>query len=238
MLFAYMHRAQKLLRDQRCQLINPSDLISYINEARMQLVGESECLPFMGSLALSAGTQVYSFSDITLTGAAAAGIQQPINVSTLWFQVASGQKWLRPRPWPWFSLYELNNPVPSSGPPAVWSQYGQGTAGTIYVSPLPDQDYVVPADCMCLPIELVDDTTVEAIPQLWQEAVPYYATYLAMLSMDTGADVGAADKMLQKYTDYVQRARRAATPSILPTIYSQVQNPVRANQIGEQAGGG
>ena len=71
--------------------------------------------------------------------------------------MGTGQLWIRPRPWPWFSLYELSNPVPSQGPPKVWAQYGQGASGTIYISPLPDIAYTVQADCICYPSPLATD---------------------------------------------------------------------------------
>lgn len=237
MLFDYMLRTQRFLRDNKTAIINPDDLIPYINEARNQLAGESECIRFMGALTLVMGQNLYPFSSIALTGGSAAGIQGILNVRTLWYQIASGQKWIRPRPFEWFGLYELNNPVPQSGPPIVWSQYAQGVNGSIYVSPLPDMPYTVPIDCVCYPIPLALDTDVEAIPLLWTYAIPYYATYLAMMSMGTGSDIGGAEKMYDKYREYVQRAREASTPSVLPTIYPQVQSPVRGNQLGESSGG-
>ena len=43
-LFEYMRRTQRILRDQRVQIINPSDLIAFINEARGQIAGEAECI--------------------------------------------------------------------------------------------------------------------------------------------------------------------------------------------------
>jgi hypothetical protein len=93
----------------------------------------------------------YAFTAINLSGA--AGVASVLNVQTTWYSVGDGKKWIRPRPWPWFSLYELNNPVPMGGAPLVWSQYGQGSAGlgsitnmgggtissgSFYIDPAPD----------------------------------------------------------------------------------------------------
>jgi hypothetical protein len=228
MLFTYQRRVQRFLRDTRTLVVNPDNIKDYINEARAQLAGESECLRVMGSLTLAAGTNLYPFSSISL--GAASGIGGILNVRAMWYVVASGQKWMRPRPFEWFSLYELNNPVPQQGPPKLWSQYAQGSTGSLYVSPIPDQAYTVPADCTCYPVDLVDDTTVEAIPKLWTYAIPYYATYLAMMEMETGGDTGAAEKMFAKYKEYVIRARRGATPSVMPSIYSQIPSTTRADQ--------
>jgi hypothetical protein len=235
MLYHYMERVQRYLRDQRVQIVAPYDLIDHINEARAQLAGDSECILSIGTLPIVAGTRSYAFSSIAQPSSATSGIAGVLNVRTLWYNVGLGEKWMRPRPWPWFSLYELNNPVPTQGPPKVWAQYGQGVAGSIYLSPLPDFAYTVNADCVCYPVALVDDTTVEAIPNPWTDAVPFYATYVAMMAMQTGGPTEESEKMFRKYKEYVVRARAQATSSIAPTVYPQVPNPVRANQIGVQA---
>lgn len=242
MLSTYLSATQALLQNPPANppLYSTALLTTAINSARGQLAGEAECIRFMGSLTSSIGSRVYPFTSIALTGA--VGIQGVINVRSVWYQVGQGQVLLRPRPFEWFSLYQLNTPVPPSGPPKVWAQYGQGAeaqtvpnpigGGSIYVSPLPDIAYVMPVDCVCYPIPLADDTTAEAIPYLWTDAVPYYAAYLALLSSQTGARMQQAQEYFKIYTDFVNRARRAATPSLLPTIYPQQPSPVRANQLG------
>jgi hypothetical protein len=249
MLTAYQTATQNLLQNPTAPapLYNLATLTGYINSARSQLAGESKAVRFMGSLALSIGVNAYPFSSITLTGAGAAGIAGVLDVETLWYQVGQGMKWLRPRPWPWFARYELSNPVPPSGPPTVWSQFGQGAAGqaspnpvgggSLYISPLPDYTYTVPVDAVCYPVPLVDDTTPEAIPFLWTDAVPYFAAYLALMSAQTNARMEAAKAMYGLYEEFVKRARRAATPMVLPGIYPQNPNPARANQLGVSPGG-
>ena len=244
MLTSYLTATQNLLQNPAAPapLYATATLTAYINSARGQLAGEAKCIRFIGSLALTLGNQTYPFSAITLTGGAAAGISGVTDVETAWYQVGTGQKWIRPRPWPWFSLYELNNPTPTQGPPRVWSQYGQGASaqsvpnpvggGSLYVSPPPDTTYTMPVDCVCYPLPLVSDTDPEAIPYLFTDAVPYFAAYLALLSAQTSVRTADADKMFQRYTEFVDRARRASTPGILPTIYQGIPNPARQNQLG------
>lgn len=67
--------------------------------------------------------------------------------------------------------------------PAFASQFGQGTDGSFYVYPLPSQNYQMEFDCFCMPQNLVNDLSVEAIPQPWQDVVPYYAAHLAYLEL-------------------------------------------------------
>lgn len=249
MLASYLAQTARLLQNPAAPapLYSTADLTTYVNSARGQLAGESKAIRFMGSLPLVAGQRAYPFTSIALTGGIAAGIQGVLDAEIIWYQVGDGQKWIRPRPWPWFAQYELNNPVPDSGPPKVWTQYGQGAqaqasplpvgGGSLYISPLPDTAYTCPVDCVCFPVPLVDDTTVEAIPYLWTDAVPYYAAYLALLSAQTGARVQDAARMFQLYQEFVQRARRASTPMVLPGMYPQQPNPSRGNQLGVQGAG-
>jgi hypothetical protein len=236
-LTSYEEATARLLQNPSAPtpLYATTDLDAYINVARGQLSGEAECIVAVGTLALTQGVQVYPFSSIVYPSASSvSGIQGPLNIRQAWRVVGSGQTWITPRPWPWFSLYELSNPAPAQGPPVVWSQYGQGVNGTIYVSPVPDQSYTLNVDVPSYPITLVDDTTVEAIPYAFTDAVPFFAAYYALLAAQSTARQADADRMLQRYTQFVQRARSMANPSVLPFIYSQTGNPVSANQLGTQ----
>ena len=235
MLTAYLTRTQQLLQNPpaNSQLYATSDLTSYINSARGQLAGETECIRQYATLALTAGVGTAGFSSATLP-ASVAGI---FTVRGVTISLAGGQVWMRPRPFPWFQLYHLNNPVPQQGQPTVYSQFGQGSAGTLYVDPVPDQNYTLNLDAVCLPIALVDDTTAEAIPYPYTDAVPYYAAYLALTSAQRTAD---AQAMWQQYQTFASRARSMSNGAVNPGQYPQGGNPVRAGQLGiqSQSGGG
>lgn len=227
-LFEYMRRTQRILRDQRVQFVNPTDLIAWVNEARGQIAGEAECVLAVGSLAVTSASQVYPFTSVTFS----SGIAGALNVRTLWRVVAStGKTWMVPRPWPWFSLYNLTTPQITPAAPKIWAQYGQGAGGSVYVSPTPDTNYTLSVDAMCYPNRLALDTDVDVIPYLWTDAVAYYAAYLAMLAMQTGGNTRESDAMYKRYQEYVARARMAANPSILPSNYTRSQ-PIPSNQLG------
>jgi len=239
-LTAYQNATAALLQNPPAPnpLYATANLTTYINTARGQLCGEAECVVYMGALALTPGVQTYSFSAITFSASSAVtGLQGPLNIRTAWRNVASGLAWMRPRPFPWFSLYELNQAVPIPGPPVIWAQYGQGATGTIFVSPVPDAAYTLVLDTVCYPIPLVDDTTVEAIPYMWTDAIPFFAAFYALLGAQTVARDADADKMFQRYQQFVQRARSASTPSVLSGIYDQQPSIVRQGQLGQQGGG-
>lgn len=242
MLAKYLAETTQILQNPSApqSLYTSADLITYINRGRLQLAGDSEAIRVYGTLALIAGQQQYAFSAIS-TGST-PGVAGVFNCRTAWYRVGTGQRWFRPRSFEWFSLYELNDPVPGRGAPKTWSQFGQGTAGTLFVAPIPDQAYVCPVDLQCYPVDLVDDTTPEAIPDPWREAVPYFAAYLAYLSAQSPARQGDAQRMMSLYTEFLNRARRFSNPSVLPGLYAQAPNPVRMNQLGlapqRSAGGG
>ena len=240
-LTAYQTATAQLLQNPSAptSLYPTASLTSWINTARGQLAGEAECIRTIGTLSLTSGVQVYPFSSITFSGSSSTtGIQGPLNVRTIWRTSGSGKVWIRPRSFEWFSLYELNNAAPTEGPPTIWSQLGQGVNGTIYVSPVPDQSYTLTMDVPCYPIALVDDTTVEAIPYLWTDAVPFFAAYYALLAAQSTARQGDADKMMQRYMQFVQRARAAATPSVLSGQYPQTPPVNRQGQLGMAPAGG
>jgi hypothetical protein len=232
MLTSYLTSTRRLLQfpSSATSLYTDSDLKDYINTARGQLAGESESIRFAGILPLTSGNRAHTFSAISFAGS--SGIAGAINVRQMLRGIGTGYSWMRPRPFEWFTLYNLNNPNPVPGPPVRWAQFGQGTNGTIYVDPVPDANYTTLLDVVCYPIPLVDDNTTEAIPYLWTDAVPYFAAYLALLTAQAAARQADANRMMQRYEEFVSRARQFATPSVLPGIYPQSGNPVRANQLG------
>jgi hypothetical protein len=149
-----------------------------------------------------------------------------LNVRVLRYSATGGQIWVTPRPWPWFQQYNLYDPSLTTGPPTTWSQYAEGVNGTFFVAPIPDQAYTMDADCICYPVNLVNDSTVEAIPFEWTIAVPYYAAYLALLTAQTSDGMAKSEKMYQLYQQFLQRGRQIATPDVLPRNYPQQPAPV------------
>ena len=67
MLFSYMQDVQRFLREQRQELLNPADIISYINRARRDVAGFAQCVrrltpsaSFVKTIAVTAGGSGYS----------------------------------------------------------------------------------------------------------------------------------------------------------------------------------
>ena len=131
MLTAYLTRTRQLLQNPAAssQLYSDSDLTSYINTARGQLAGETECVRVYGTLALSPGAITYSFSRVSGLG---TGVGNVLSVGSVSVGLASGARWITPRPFPWFQLYYLNDPLPQPGFPKEYSQFGPGTTSALY----------------------------------------------------------------------------------------------------------
>jgi hypothetical protein len=213
-------------------LYTTTDINLWINRARQQLAGESESIRALGTIPTVINQQPYNISTINFGTPTVTGISGALHVRSIRFLIGGGSSRLRVRNWEWFESYELNTAAPPSGQPAVWSQYSQGEQGSFYVSPIPDNVYQLICDCVCLPIDLVDDTTIEAIPALWRDAVCYYAAYLAMLSAQDAQRQSDAQRMLDYYSNFVERARKFATPKVNAYLYPQNADPTVINKLG------
>lgn len=242
-LNGYLQSTQRLLFDAEQRIYNIGDLKAYVNEGRQQLAGESSAIKRLGTFTTTINSMgPYPFSAITLSNN--TGIAGILNVRQLLYTIGTGQLWMRPRSFPWFTLYHLNDAAPDAtrGVPEVWSQYGEGTFGTLYVAPQSDFTYTVNADCICYPVDLTDDTTAETLPLLWTQAIPYYAAYRALLSSPPDAQAAGermkqAEQYWQLYERFVTRARAFATPDIVPQVYPQQPDMVREGRLGMTGGG-
>jgi hypothetical protein len=250
LLTSYLTRTQQLLQypaPAAGNLYSTADLTSWINQARGQLAGETECCRYLGTLTTNLNVRNYSFSAISL--GVNTGLAGVLNVRQMLLGVASGYQWIRPRPWSWYWLFKLNNPVPQPGTPNVWSQFSQGgsgqgsitgigsgslTSGSFYLDPPPALTYQLLIDCSCYPNALAADTDVEAIPYLFTDAVPYFAAYLALMSAQGNARLEQAQRLFDLYKMFVDRANKASAPDVNRFLYERQQSPTMINKLGVQ----
>jgi hypothetical protein len=234
MLDQYVLRTQQLLQTPAAPTdLYPEDsIISWVNQARGQLAGEGKCIRAIGFIPTVIGQPVYAFSDISFGLSSSTGIAGPLNVRSIQAEVGDGLKWINARGWTWFNYYNLSNVTPVAAEPTEWSQFKQGASGSFYISPPPDAVYGLACDCICYPIDLVDDTTVEALPYLWTDAVAYFAAYLAFLSAQSPARQNDAARMFEYYSTFVDRARQFATPDVNYTMYPQQKDPAQLAKLG------
>lgn len=113
-----------------------------------------------------------------------------------------------------FSVYQAmirQYPFQYQYVPTFCSQFGQGAGGSFYLYPLPSQTYQIEYDCFCLPQDLIDNRSVEAIPDPWTDAVPYFAASLVYEELQNlnyaRYYMDKYDMMLGRYSIYARPGR-------------------------------
>ena len=146
-----------------------------------------------GITLLNQGQEVYPFSGIDLS--ANPGCESVYGVRGISI-VYSGYRYsLEAMAFSKYQTYRAY-PYQFQYTPAIISQFGQGTNGNFFFYPLPSQSLQAEWDVQCLPSDLIDNQSVEAIPQPWTDAVPYMAAHLAYLELQ---NFNAAKFMLDLY---------------------------------------
>lgn len=164
--------------------------------------------PTVGGLnVLNQGQEVYNFSDVPLTNF--PGIDSIIGVQSVSIIYSNYRYSL---PMYSFSVYQAmirNFPFQYQYVPSFFAQYGQGNSGSLYFYPLPSQTYQMDWDCYCQPSDLVTDLSIELIPQPWQDAVPYFAAYLAFNELQ---NFNAAKYYETQFNNFLIRYSNYARP--------------------------
>jgi hypothetical protein len=217
-------------------LYSEPDITSWVNQARLQVAAESAALRVLGTIDTVVAQRPYDFEDIDIGTPADTGIEGVLNIRTIMFGVGDGQLPIHPKSWEWFQYYKMGLVVPNTGRPSVWAQYRPGSTGNFYVDPIPDEVLTMTCDCVGYPIDLEDDDSVDAIPKLWDVAVPYFAAYLALLSAQTGAREDSADRMANRYKVFVDRARQFSNPEVNTYLYPQSMDQTLANKLSARGG--
>lgn len=202
-----------------------------INWGRKRLAADGEAISIIGTLAVDSTSVVYNFSDIDTGSSATTGVDGVYVVRQASVGTGDGFLPLYARSYPWWRQYHQNEVIPATGRPSVYSQYGQGSSGSLYFWPAPDTSYTINLDCLGVPIDLADDSTVEAIPFPFTECVPFIACYFTLQSPQRQAD---ADLMMKRYNEYLKNARDISNPSVLPFQSRQAPDPTSQNKLGTQ----
>lgn len=183
---------------------------------------------------LVANQEVYNFSDMPLGGA--PGVDSIFAVRSIAI-IYSGYRYALPvYSFSTYQAYIRQYPLQYRYVPAVAAQYGQGADGSLYFYPTPSQAYSFQVDAYCLPINLIDDTTAEALPQPWRDSVSYYAAYLAKLEAQ---DMNGArmlldlfDKMLQRQSNSARIGRRTNPYGRWAILLPLISSLLSLGQIG------
>ncbi|HEV2225082.1 MAG TPA: hypothetical protein VGR84_18970 [Candidatus Acidoferrales bacterium] len=160
------------------------------------------------------GQEVYKFSSFPMP----AGVDAPFAVFSI-AMIFNGYRYtLVSYPFTDYQTFIRNYPQQYLYVPTLYSQYGQGSFGSLYFYPLPSQVYQFEADCLCLPIDLTSDSDEEALPPPWQDAVAFYAAHLCYLEL---VSFNNARAMLDLYNERVSRYSMGARPRYLGNSYGR-----------------
>ena len=172
-------------------------------------------VPVINCLNTVNGQEIYTFAAANSFASLTSGVASILFVES----VAVSWGALKPtlQQWNWNDLQAQIRAYPIiSGQPCFWAQFGQGVLGSIYIQPVPTQAASMEWSCICLPIDLVDDTTAEAIPYPWTDCVQYYSAYLAFMNARRPEE---AANMKEIYKMGMLDARGDAEPSYVPDYY-------------------
>jgi hypothetical protein len=167
-----------------------------------------------------AGQEVYQFSTFNVLAQNSTqfpGVQAVCGI----FSVACSQggtykPMLTPCTWTEFQAYLRIYQNQAQNYPVYWSQYGQGIGGSFYLFPWPSQVLQMDIDAWCIPVDLTSDSTPEAIPLPFSDAVAYFAAYLALVDAQRMAD---ANEMKARADVYLQFSRAGVDSPFVPDYY-------------------
>lgn len=174
----YLSQVRSLLHDPQGNGWGDATLVNYINEARRRVAKDTYCLRDLTTgVVLTAGTERYAIA--TFLPPATQGLVVGIPGINLYY--GSTRYPLRYFPWTvfnvrlryWQNLQQL---------PVAFTRLG---AATVYIGPIPDQNYVTDWDLALAPSPLTSDAQTEPIPVNYIDAVPWWAARLAKTNMQS-----------------------------------------------------
>jgi hypothetical protein len=119
-----------------------------------------------------------------------------VNVTVYW---GNSRRVLGFRQWSTFNAI-ARGWVAYLGMPTLFSVYSYTR---LYIAKIPDQAYLVDLDSVMEPLPLLDDTTLEVIPIVMMDPIPYFAAHLAKIKSQKW---GEADAFYQRYNQEVIKA--------------------------------
>ena len=202
----YITECRRLLHDANGVFYSDQELTDYINAARKRLVRDTGILRKIQTDATIANQETYSFATL------ASGLKtiDLININLYWGNTRIPLRYL---PWTQFNA-ELRFWQNYVGRPIAFSMYG---LNEYYLAPVPDQVYVTELDTVILPNDLVDDTSIEQIPDPFTSPVAFYACHQAKYKEQS---YGESEIFKQEYTKRTQNVLASTYTRRMPNPYS------------------
>jgi hypothetical protein len=152
--------------------------------------------------------EVYNFSDVDLS--VFPGVESIYAVLSVSLLYANGRYSVLVYSFPQYqALIRQYGPGNYMYIPCFGAQFGRGVGGSFYLYPVPSQPLQMEWDCVCLPSDLTSDLDTCPIPSPWDDAVAFYAAYLAKLEIQ---DHNGARSFLAMFDEKMHRYGAYALP--------------------------
>lgn len=196
----YNARTRRLLTDANKQYWSDTELNDNINQSRIRIASDTKCLrQLVTGIQLAARQEVFNIVESVNTGTPpnlGLNVVEVISVTIYWGNMR---------------LKAVNRPFTEQDAklrifqnyysrPASLAMMG---ANTLYLNPVPDQDYITDWDVVVVPNPINGPTDLEVLPVVFQTLVPWFAAHLAKYSEQS---ISESDIFYKKYLNERQAA--------------------------------
>lgn len=215
-LSTYITQVQRLLHDLNAQYWSTAELTDYINEARNRLVKDSRCLRQVVPSLITLNTNVEQYTLATLNAALPVSLAGYTIVDVMGVTIYWGNTRIKLAQLPWTRFdAQFRYWQTMQSRPVAFTRIGNTS---IYVGPVPDQQYVSDWDVNLIPPPLTSDATPEPITEPWTGAIKYYAAYLAKFREQAFQE---AEAFKQMYKTQVLIETQAWSYRVIPDPYAK-----------------
>jgi hypothetical protein len=205
----YITETRRLLHDATAVFYTDAQITDYVNDARERVVRDTGCLRTIQNSVVNNGQEVYDYATDLPDGTRTLDI---ININLYWGNTRIPLRYMS---WTQFNA-ELRFWMNYVGRPIAFTSYGQQK---FYISPTPDQEYVIEVDTIVLPEPLVNDSDVDTIIYPYTSPVAFYAAYKAKYYEQS---YGEAEIFKQEYSKQLQAVLTSVFTRRMPNPYSTV----------------
>ncbi len=213
-LQTYITQVQRLLHDPNANFWPVSELTDYVNDGRNRIAQDTKCLRQLAtSIPLTAGTELYNVQ-------AMAGLATPVVTNSVVDVLGISVYWGNERyKMNYASFTELDARARAwqmyQDRPVLFTRMG---GLSVYVAPIPDQNYITDWDMAILPIPMVNLTDAEVIPPPFQDPVQYWAAFRAKFKEQA---LGECKIFKDEYARQGLMAQRAFMTRVIPQPYNR-----------------
>lgn len=200
LLSVYLTRTRRLLSDPQAQYWSDTELTDDINQARIRVAADTKCLrQVVTNVGLITGQELYPMAATLNTGS-------PANQGRYLIELMSVTIY-----WGNMRIKCENRSFTEQDAKLRMFQSYRTRPGSLaiiggnscYLNPVPDQPYVSDWDVVLVPPPLVDATSIETIPVVFQPLVAFWAAHLAKYGEQS---LNEADIFYKKYLTERQAA--------------------------------